>query len=193
MRRRQWQWQLPFYGARQSGGAEHVAAVAARRSLHLNTLNQACACGPQLPLLANNLPSVVSLPLSFFPLPLQIVALGVDTYLKMLLEDNFVHTDLHPGNILVRPVGGGTMHHAGDPDPAAAGGAEAAAAAAGAVLAAAGAVAEEAGVEIVAPVRERHQPQPLQLVLLDFGLAEELTPAVRFHFISFLHYIAKGG
>jgi len=21
----------------------------------------------------------------------------VDTYLKMLLEDNFVHTDLHPG------------------------------------------------------------------------------------------------
>ena len=128
-----------------------------------------------------------------FPLLLQIVALGVDTYLKMLLEDNFVHTDLHPGNILVRPVGGGTMHHAGDPDPAAAGAAEAAAAAAGAVLAAAGAVAEEAGVEIVAPVRERHQPQPLQLVLLDFGLAEELTPPVRFHFISFLHYIAKGG
>ena len=114
------------------------------------------------------------------------MALGVDTYLKMLLEDNFVHTDLHPGNILVRPVGGGTMHHAGDPDPAAAG-------AAGAVLAAAGAVAEEAGVEIVAPVRERHQPQPLQLVLLDFGLAEELTPPVRVHFISFLHYIAKGG
>ena len=32
----------------------------------------------------------------------QIVALGVDTYLKMLLADNFVHTDLHPGNILVR-------------------------------------------------------------------------------------------
>ena len=61
------------------------------------------------------------------------------------------------------------------------------------LLAAAGAVAEEAGVEIVAPVRERHQPQPLQLVLLDFGLAEELTPPVRFHFISFLHYIAKGG
>ena len=32
----------------------------------------------------------------------QIVALGVDAYLKMLLHDNFVHTDLHPGNILVR-------------------------------------------------------------------------------------------
>ena len=37
------------------------------------------------------------------------MALGVDTYLKMLLQDNFVHTDLHPGNILVRarvPRGG---------------------------------------------------------------------------------------
>ena len=27
-------------------------------------------------------------------------ALGVDTYLKMLLRDNFLHSDLHPGNIL---------------------------------------------------------------------------------------------
>ena len=35
------------------------------------------------------------------PFNTQIVALGVDTYLKMLLTDNFVHTDLHPGNILV--------------------------------------------------------------------------------------------
>lgn len=30
----------------------------------------------------------------------QIVALGVDAYLKMLLTDNFVHTDLHPGRRL---------------------------------------------------------------------------------------------
>ena len=30
----------------------------------------------------------------------------------------------------------------------------------------------------------------LQLVLLDFGLAEELTPPVRFRFLSFLHSIA---
>lgn len=29
----------------------------------------------------------------------QIVALGVDAYLKMLLVDNFVHTDLHPGEV----------------------------------------------------------------------------------------------
>jgi len=29
-------------------------------------------------------------------------------------------------------------------------------------------------------------------VLLDFGLAEELSPEVRQHFISFLHCIARG-
>ena len=32
----------------------------------------------------------------------------------------------------------------------------------------------------------------LQLVLLDFGLAEELTPRVRKQFISFLHMISAG-
>ena len=32
----------------------------------------------------------------------------------------------------------------------------------------------------------------LQLILLDFGLAEELTPTVRRHFISLLHMIGKG-
>ncbi len=32
---------------------------------------------------------------------LQVVGLGVDAYLKMLLVDNFVHTDLHPGNIFI--------------------------------------------------------------------------------------------
>uniref|UniRef100_A0A7S3XDK9 Protein kinase domain-containing protein n=1 Tax=Picocystis salinarum TaxID=88271 RepID=A0A7S3XDK9_9CHLO len=34
----------------------------------------------------------------------QIVNLGIDTYLHMLLKDNFVHTDLHPGNIMVREM-----------------------------------------------------------------------------------------
>ena len=31
-----------------------------------------------------------------------------------------------------------------------------------------------------------------QLVLLDFGLAEELTPEVRHHFVSFLNAICSG-
>ncbi|GAB4817539.1 hypothetical protein N2152v2_004585 [Parachlorella kessleri] len=85
----------------------------------------------------------------------EVVALGVDAYLQMLLRDNFVHTDLHPGNILIRT-----------PDSEAAPGAQGAP---------------------TGPGRER-----LQIVLLDFGLAEELTPAVRTHFISFLNMIAKG-
>ena len=38
----------------------------------------------------------------YIGLEMQIVGLGVDAYLKMLLIDNFVHTDLHPGNIFVR-------------------------------------------------------------------------------------------
>ena len=36
------------------------------------------------------------------PFNTQIVSLGVDTYLKMLLADNFVHTDQHPDNIIDR-------------------------------------------------------------------------------------------
>lgn len=32
----------------------------------------------------------------------------------------------------------------------------------------------------------------MRMTLLDFGLAEELTPAVRFRFISFLHMISAG-
>ncbi|KAL3683284.1 hypothetical protein R1sor_001306 [Riccia sorocarpa] len=75
----------------------------------------------------------------------QIAAVGVDTYLKMLLTDNFVHTDLHPGNIMARSSDG----------------------------------AEGIG-------------QKLQLVLLDFGLAEELSPLVRYHFLSFIMMIGAG-
>ena len=45
------------------------------------------------------------------PFNTQIVSLGVDTYLKMLLADNFVHTDLHPGNIMVRIRGVSHMSH----------------------------------------------------------------------------------
>jgi len=31
----------------------------------------------------------------------QICSLGVECYMKMLLEDNFIHSDLHPGNFLI--------------------------------------------------------------------------------------------
>ena len=32
----------------------------------------------------------------------QLANIGLSSYLKMLLKDNFIHADLHPGNILVR-------------------------------------------------------------------------------------------
>ena len=48
------------------------------------------------------LPAVLGRSVAFYtrrrtPINSEIVSLGVDTYLGMLLEHNFVHTDLHPG------------------------------------------------------------------------------------------------
>jgi predicted unusual protein kinase regulating ubiquinone biosynthesis (AarF/ABC1/UbiB family) len=39
------------------------------------------------------------------PLHSEIARLGLQMYLHMLMEDNFVHSDLHPGNILVQLPG----------------------------------------------------------------------------------------
>ncbi|PSC71628.1 putative serine threonine-kinase abkC isoform A [Micractinium conductrix] len=111
----------------------------------------------------------------------QIVALGVDTYLKMLLQDNFVHTDLHPGNILVRaanngrgdgPASSGNEPSGGDSDGGTSDG------------------ASSGGGNGDLPSQQ--QRQKIELILIDFGLCQELTPVVRHRFISFLFTIAAG-
>ena len=193
----------------------------------------------------------------------QIVAVGVDVYVKMLLSDHFIHTDLHPGNILVEEVpnqgdegegddaegageegeegdggggggafaaaaaraqrrrleeaerrrrgdalraaleaqrhawaaagGNGASGGAADSAPAKPPSVEQAAAPEPALPAStvgdsSGAVAAAAATTACAPAR-RTRPR---LVLLDFGLAEELPPAVRSRFVSFLNQIAAG-
>ncbi|MEW5303193.1 MAG: hypothetical protein WDW36_005909 [Sanguina aurantia] len=98
-----------------------------------------------------------------------LVALGCDTYLKMLLCDNFVHTDLHPGNIMVRAIDakGDPVQMSSDP--------------LGKAM-----TPGELEAALSAPGLRP------QLVLLDFGLAEELTQTVRHHFVSFLNTICSG-
>ena len=76
-------------------------------------------------------------------------ALGVDTYLKMLLRDNFLHSDLHPGNILYR-----LARRRGGRD----------------------------GID---------RRRAVKLVLLDFGIADELPPEVRDRFLTFLFALVR--
>eukprot|EP00854_Cymbomonas_tetramitiformis_P002921 gene2921-3734_t len=104
----------------------------------------------------------------------QIVALGVDTYLKMLLQDNFVHTDLHPGNLLVRPT----------PRPSRLGPAPPSGASV--------VQAQSRQGEAMPAQRRQGEVETIQVVLLDFGLVETVSERVRRHFLSFLFLIGSG-
>ena len=84
-----------------------------------------------------------------------LAALGVKTLLKMLIDDNFLHADLHPGNILVRLRSGGVV---------------------GGVPA-----KDEGDAKSAPPARSRAstaEPSLVkpEIVILDTGLATELTP-----------------
>ncbi|KAM9808215.1 putative aarF domain-containing protein kinase 2 [Neosynchiropus ocellatus] len=80
----------------------------------------------------------------------RIARMGVDTLLKMVFEDNFVHGDLHPGNILVQSCGDG-----------------AAASARGKTT------LTDLWDTVVVSIRP--EPSPLQLVLLDAGIVAQLS------------------
>ncbi|CAI5494130.1 unnamed protein product [Closterium sp. Naga37s-1] len=83
----------------------------------------------------------------------QIAAVGVDAYLKMLLQDNHIHLDLHPGNILARMAA---------PPPA-----------------------PPTGEGALQPEGQAQQGA-LQLVILDYGLMEDLSAHVRSNFLCFI-------
>ena len=107
----------------------------------------------------------------------ELAAIGVKTLLKMLIDDNFLHADLHPGNILVRLPGGiqGGFSTMSDVisgkvklDSSANGDANGGES---------GATGAKGGAEKGGSHQPHHLPSKPEIVILDTGLATELTPA----------------
>ncbi|CAI5506587.1 unnamed protein product [Closterium sp. Naga37s-1] len=101
----------------------------------------------------------------------QIAAVGVDAYLKMLLQDNHIHLDLHPGNILARMA-------AVAPPPARPTGE--------AVLQPGGLQPGALQQQSMLQPEGQGQQGALQLVILDYGLMEDLSAHVRSNFLCFI-------
>ena len=91
-------------------------------------------------------------------------ALGVDTYLKMLLRDNFLHSDLHPGNIL--------YHREAD-------------------VLDVGDACDSVPDRAARARRAKARVDGVRLVLLDFGIADALPGDVRDRFLTFLFSLAR--
>ena len=116
-----------------------------------------------------------------------IVTTGEDTYLKMLLQDNLMHADLHPGNILIQ--------HPGNMDDASVG---------EVVLPRGGGhigVAEASSIpttptSIAHPRRrsksKRTQSVPNRIVLVDAGMVARLVPTEQRNFIGLVEAIGEG-
>lgn len=88
----------------------------------------------------------------------KIAKMGIDTMLKMVFVDNFVHGDLHPGNILIQSLG---------PHPGCSVGASVSGEAQGKTT------LTDLWDTVVVSIRP--DPSPLQLVLLDAGIVAQLS------------------
>lgn len=89
------------------------------------------------------------------PLHSEIARLGLQMYLHMLIEDNFVHSDLHPGNLLVAfPSAGPLQGEGSNPE------------------------------RYNSMSSEHLRSEHVSLVVLDSGLVSELTPRNRRNFLS---------
>lgn len=92
----------------------------------------------------------------------KIVTIGLSTYLRMILCEGLVHTDLHPGNILARVRTNGA------------------------------AAPKSLSQLLADHGEDELMKQELELVLLDFGLAVEMDAFTRLNFLSFLFSIGSG-
>lgn len=98
-----------------------------------------------------------------------LAALGIKTLLKMLIDDNFLHADLHPGNILVRLPGGMRGGVPVDKHVSGGGGSGGESAEGGGKGASDGGAGGGSRRKLPVPARP-------EIVILDTGLATELTP-----------------
>jgi aarF domain-containing kinase len=105
-----------------------------------------------------------------------IVTAGEDTYLKMLLQDNLMHADLHPGNILIQQYNSGKVLLRNDVDSTSIGN------------------KEPLAVTLPAPA-----PQSIpvvssstRIVLVDAGMVARLVPEEQKNFIGLLESMGEG-
>lgn len=98
----------------------------------------------------------------------RLAVIGLKGYLQMMLRDNFVHSDLHPGNILVRPV---EAHRRPPWEDS---------------------VSSLSSSSVSTPPSQVYDNTRYELIFLDVGLTTRLTPIDHLHFRQLFKAIVSG-